>query len=60
MTYKIGTNLEITTPYNPEQNLVSKRVVRTIIKQTRSIIIKIGIPDFLWPKILRAIIVVTN
>ena len=56
----MGANLEITTPHNPEQDPVSERAIRTIIERVRSIMIEMDIPDYLWPEILKAVVVITN
>jgi hypothetical protein len=60
LTSRIGANLEITTPHNPEQDPVLERSIRTLIERVRAIMIEMGIPDFLWPEILKAIVAITN
>ena len=52
LTARIGTRLEITTPRYPEQDGMSEQAIRTLIERVRSVMIEMGIPDFLWPEIL--------
>ena len=47
-----GITLEISTPYNHEQNGVAERANRIIIEILRSLLIQSQLPDSLWPSLL--------
>ena len=60
LTDHLRAIIEITTLYTPEQDRVSERSIRILCKRTRTTMIDQGIPEFLWPEILIAMITVTN
>ena len=56
----LGQIVELTTPYNPEQDGVSERSIGIICARTRSAMIDMDIPPFLWPLIFESIVLITN
>lgn len=60
LTTRIGADLEITTPHTPEQDPISERSMRTVVERARTTMIEMGIPSFLWPEIIRAVVAIVN
>ena len=56
----LGTVIETTTARNPHQDGTSERAIRIIIEKMRTTVIDQNIPLYLWPKLLSAIIHVSN
>ena len=48
-----GIMAQYTTPYNPQQNGVSERRNRTLMSMVRSMIVRSGLPKFLWGEALK-------
>jgi len=59
-TREFGQIIEASTLYNPHQDGVAKRSIRTVIDRVRTAMIDQDIPDFLWPEVLSAVVHVTN
>jgi hypothetical protein len=57
---EVGSILELTTAYTPEQDGISERTIRTIIEKVRSVMIGQYIPGYLWPEIFMSIVKITN
>jgi hypothetical protein len=57
---EVGSILELTTAYTPEQDGISERTIRTIIEKVRSAMIGQYIPGYLWPEIFMSIVKITN
>ena len=53
MARSLGQIVELTTPYNPEQDGRSERSIGILGTRTRAVIIDQKIPKFLWPEIMR-------
>ena len=60
MARSLGQIVELTTPYNPEQDGRSERSIGIISTRTRTVIIDKKIPQFLWPEIMRAQVYIIN
>ena len=60
LTAEMGQLLEVTTPYQHNQNGTAERTNRTIISKVRTVMLDAGIPDSMWPEIVSAIVKVTN
>jgi hypothetical protein len=56
----IGTILELSTPYQSNQDGTAERSIRIILEKVRSVMIGMNIPAFLWPEIFQAMIKITN
>ncbi|KAI0992415.1 hypothetical protein K3495_g15770, partial [Podosphaera aphanis] len=56
----LGQIVELTTPYNPEQDGQSERSIGILGSRTRAVIIDQKIPQFLWPEIMRTQIFIVN
>jgi hypothetical protein len=56
----LGQIVKLTTLYNPEQDGTSERLIGIICERTRTVIIDIDIPQFLWPLIFELMILITN
>jgi hypothetical protein len=56
----LGQIVELTILYNPEQDSTLERLIGIICERTRTAIIDIDIPQFLWPLIFELIILITN
>ena len=50
---KCGIVAQYTTPYTPQQNGVSERRNRTLMSMVRSMIVRSGLPKFLWGEALK-------
>ena len=57
---EVGSILELTTAYTPEQDGISERSIRIVIEKVRSVMISQNIPGWLWPEIFMSMIKVTN
>ncbi|CAB0040793.1 unnamed protein product [Trichogramma brassicae] len=55
-----GIQLEATAPYTPEQNGQAERDNRTIVEMARSMMIRSGVPDFLWAEAVNASVYILN
>ena len=60
MASSLGQIVELTTPYNPEQDGQSERSIGISGARTRAIIIDQKIPQFLWPETMRTQIFIVN
>ena len=56
----LGQVVELTTPYNPEQDGTSERSIGILCERTRTAIIDLNIPAFLWPLILETVVMISN
>jgi hypothetical protein len=56
----LGQRIEKSILYNQYQDGVIKQAIRLIIKRARIAIIDQEIPVFFWPKIILAIVYITN
>src|SRR6202021_354505 len=56
----LGQIVELTTPYNLEQDGTSKRSIGILCEKTRTAMIDLNILMILWPLILEAMVLVTN
>jgi hypothetical protein len=56
----IGTILELSTPYQSNQDGTAERSIRIVLEKVRSVMIGMNIPAFLWPEIFQAMIKITN
>lgn len=57
---ELGQIVEMTTPYNLEQDGTSERSIGIICERTRTAMIDMAILQFLWPLILESIVLITN
>lgn len=57
---EVGSILELTTAYTPEQDGISERTIRIVIEKVRSVMIGQNIPGYLWPEIFMSIVKITN
>ena len=55
-----GIRHELTSPYTPEQNGISKHQNHTIFDRVRTILINSGLPLFLLPKVVKYIAYTKN
>jgi hypothetical protein len=55
-----GIKKELTVPYNPQQNGVAKRKIRTIVGAVRAMIHDQGLPKFLWEEACRTAVYLQN
>ncbi|KAI1006112.1 Retrovirus-related Pol polyprotein from transposon TNT 1-94 [Podosphaera aphanis] len=60
MEKSLGQIVELTTPYNPEQDGQSERSIGILGTRTRAVILDQKIPQFLWPEIMRTQIYIVN
>lgn len=60
MCVSLGSTLELTTPYTPEQDGISERGGRIIIERTRTVMIDSNIPKYLWTYIIHAVVHIVN
>ncbi|KAI0995961.1 hypothetical protein K3495_g12220 [Podosphaera aphanis] len=60
MAKSLGQIVELTTPYNPEQDGQSERSIGILGTRTRAVILDQKIPQFLWPEIMRTQIYIVN
>ena len=56
----LGQVVELTTPYTPEQDGTSERSIGIICERTRTAIIDLNIPPFLWTHIFSSMVMITN
>ena len=56
----LGQVVELTTPYTPEQDGTSERSIGIVCERTRTAMIDLNIPAFLWPMIFDSMIKITN
>jgi transposase InsO family protein len=56
----VGIKRELTTPYNPQQNVVAERKNRTIMEAMKTMIHDQYLPMCLWAKVAMAAIYVQN
>jgi hypothetical protein len=60
LTAKLSQLIRRTTPYMPEQDSPSEQSIRTIIERARCATVDQDIPHFLWDKVAKAMVYVTN
>ena len=51
---------DLTTPYNPQQNVVAERKNRTIMEEARAILHDQDIPMHLWAEAATTVVYVQN
>ena len=56
----LGQIVELTTPYNPEPDGTSERSIGILCERTRTAMLDMDIPQFLWPLIFEATVLITN
>lgn len=56
----LGQIVELTTPYNPEQDGRAERLIGILSTRTRAVIIDQKIPNHLWPEIMRRQVYIIN
>lgn len=60
MAKDLGQVLELTTPYNPEQDGVSESSIKVVMSRVRKVMIAQQIPLPLWPWIFKAMVLIIN
>ena len=48
-----SSSMELTMPYTPEQNGITKHINQTIIKKAKAMLIDMNLLHDLWPKVVR-------
>ena len=56
----LGSILEITTSYAPDQDGVSERSIRTVLDKARPLVEDFQIPKYLWPELIHGVIHILN
>ena len=55
-----GFKMELTIPYNPQQNRVAERKNKTIVEASKAMINDQSLPMFLWAEASRTVVYVQN